>query len=113
MLKPALMTLSERDRLLANGRNPDRDHVPVVKVFDPCGAATWLFTELDAAGTLFGLCDLGQGFPELGYADLEELQSVRGRLGLPLERDAHFSTDKPISVWADAARAASRIIEPV
>ena len=36
-----------RERLLANGAaEPETDAVPVVKLFDPCGAATWLLTEM-------------------------------------------------------------------
>ena len=42
-----LLTKTQREQLLVNGRNRDQDHRPVVKFFDPCGAATWLFTELD------------------------------------------------------------------
>ena len=87
------------------------DPKPVLKVFNPYGAATWLFTELDESGRLFGLCDLGAGSPELGYVDLAELESVRvfgGRL--PLERDRWFTADKPLSGYADAARAAGRIV---
>ncbi|RUX02585.1 DUF2958 domain-containing protein, partial [Mesorhizobium sp. M8A.F.Ca.ET.059.01.1.1] len=38
-------------RLLANGAaETETDHVPVVKLFNPIGAATWLLTELDADG---------------------------------------------------------------
>ena len=47
----------------------DSDHVPVVKFFFPIGAATWLVTEMDPDENdhLFGLADLGMGFPELGW----------------------------------------------
>ena len=47
------------------------DFVPVVKLFTPDPGAIWLLTELDPddADTAFGLCDLGLGCPELGYAD--------------------------------------------
>jgi hypothetical protein len=44
-------------------------------------------------GLAFGLCDLGMGCPELGYVSVMELQSVRGKLGLPVERDRHFEAD--------------------
>lgn len=55
-----LLTPDLRQRLLANGRERDVDHVPVVKFFNPVGTGTWLATELDADGdTLFGLADLG------------------------------------------------------
>lgn len=101
-------------RLLENGAAPDgTDHVPVVKFFDPCGAATWLITEAvpHEPDTLFGLCDLGMGFPELGYVSLTELKSVKGRLGIGLERDVFFSACFPLSIYAQAARTAERIVE--
>jgi hypothetical protein len=47
----------------------------------------------------------------LGYVLISELESVRGRLGLPVERDLHFEADFTISVYARAARAAERIVE--
>ncbi len=74
---------------------------------------TWLFTELDEDGdTLFGLCDLGQGSPELGYASLSELESVKfPPFGLGIERDAWFKPTKTLSVYAEAARKAGRIVE--
>jgi hypothetical protein len=33
----------------------------------------------------FGLCDLGMGFPELGWVDHLSLVELRGSLGLPIE----------------------------
>lgn len=90
---------------------PEPDHKPVLKIFNPCGAATWLITESipDDPDRLFGLCDLGMGSPELGYVLVSELVSVRGRLGLPLERDLHFTADKTIGQYADEARKAGGI----
>lgn len=106
-----LLTPDLRKRLLANGANPG-DHVPVVKFFNPLGAATWLISEMDAnRDTLFGLADLGFGCPELGSVSLSELASVRLPLGLCLERDCHFSATHPLSVYAEAARAQGCITE--
>lgn len=111
-----LITDAQRAQLLANGRrtieNEDFDPLPVVKLFTPDASATWLLTEIDPddEDRAFGLCDLGQGFPELGYVSLAELQSVRGRLGLPIERDLHFTADKTISAYAREARLAERIV---
>lgn len=103
-----LLTDELRAQLLANGRQRDTDHVPVVKFFNPLGAGLWLATELDADGDiLFGLTDLGE--PELGYFSLEEIASVRLPFGLGIERDILFSGDFPISVWAEAAREAGSI----
>jgi hypothetical protein len=118
-----LLTNELRDKLLANGREQakvkgtrsERDFWPVVKLFYPAGAATWLLTELDPddPDIAFGLCDLGHGFPELGSVCISELQSFRGRAGLGIERDLHFEARAPLSRYADAAREAGRIVEEV
>ena len=106
-----LLTPGLRDRLLANGRLRDVDHVPVVKFFNPVGAATWLATELDEDhDTLFGLADLGFGCPELGSFSLLEMASVRLPFGLGIERDLYFEGSFPLSVYAEAARLAGRVV---
>ena len=111
-----LITETLRVQLLANGQqsldNDNFDPPPVVKLFTPDAGATWLLTEIDPDDHdhAFGLCDLGQGFPELGYVSLAELQSVRGRLGLPIERDLHFVATKAISAYTQEARRAERIV---
>lgn len=99
--------------LLRNGAAPEADHAPVVKLFDPTGAATWLLSEMlpHNPDLLFGLCDLGMGYPELGYVSLTELESVKGRLGLGIERDVHFAGRFPLSVYAEAARRTGAITE--
>jgi hypothetical protein len=105
-----------RAQLLANGRQSLADEgfdpPPVVKLFTPDAGATWLLTEMDPDDHdhAFGLCDLGLGFPELGYVSPAELATVRGRLGLPVERDLHFKADKPISAYAREAGMAGRIV---
>jgi hypothetical protein len=107
-----LITKEIERRLLENGRRPDEDHRPVVKFFDPCGAATWLITQMDPdePDILFGLCDLGLGFPELGPVRLSELESVKGRLGLGIERDLYFEARYPLSVYTEAARVVGSIV---
>lgn len=105
-----LIPPNQRTALLANGRRStageDIDPHPVVKLFTPDANATWLLTELDPGepDRAFGLCDLGLGFPELGYVALSELRALRGQLGLPVERDEHFIADRPLSAYADVAR---------
>ena len=113
-----LLTPTLKDQLLGNWRANDEagldspDFQPVVKLFAPDARATWLLTELNPADEdiVFGLCDLGQGEPELGYVSLQELKTVRGRLGLPIERDLHFEPDKTLSQYAELARQARRIV---
>ena len=105
-----LLTPELRERLLANGRERDADHIPVVKFFNPIGEGVWLATELDEDGdTLFGLADLGE--PELGSFSLAEMIAVRLPLGLGIERDILFEGLMPISVWAEAARRRGSIRE--
>lgn len=112
-----LLTQSMRESLLRNGRlttactedgKAEPDFIPVVKLFTPDAACTWLLTELDHddPDIAFGLCDLGLGFPELGCVRITELEAIRGKLGLPVERDLHFHSDKTLSAYADAARVA-------
>lgn len=103
-----LLTRTQRAQLLANGRQRGADHVPVVKFFNPFGEGVWLATELDEDGdVMFGLADIG--CPELGSWSFSELESIRLPFGMGIERDLLFTGDFPISVWAEAARAAGSI----
>ncbi|WP_085462569.1 DUF2958 domain-containing protein [Mesorhizobium australicum] len=103
-----LLTPDQRDQLLANGRQPGGDHVPVVKFFNPVGVGTWLATELDADNdTCSGLADLG--FPEIGSFSLEELAALELPFGMHIERDVFFTGAFPISAYAEAARETGSI----
>jgi hypothetical protein len=114
-----LLDSHSRAALLENGRQQQAvrgtahevDFEPVVKLFTPDAAATWLLTELDPdePDLAFGLCDLGLGAPELGYVRISELERIRGRFGLPLERDRYFRPDRTLKVYADLAREAGAI----
>jgi len=62
--------------------------VAIVKFFTPDSNWTWYATEFDGDDLFFGLVE---GFEkEIGYFRLSELQSVKGVLGLPIERDMYF-----------------------
>ena len=108
-----LITSAQREQLLANGAERGADHTPVVKLFNPCGAGTWLVTELDPedAFVAFGLADLGFGCPEAGSFSIEELEAFKGPFGLGIERDLYFEGKFSLAVYAEAARAAGRIVE--
>ncbi len=112
-----LLPKSILDRLVANFREnqqslSEADHWPVVKLFTPDALFTWLFTEFDPIEELFfGLCDLGMGFPELGYVSLAELSELRGAIGLPVERDRHWQARGTLSAYAEAAFKAERIVD--
>lgn len=111
-----IITKEQQAKMLEQGRaNAARaggiDFKPVIKLFTPDANATWLLTEMDPENPdlAFGLCDLGH--PELGWVSLTEITSVRGPLGLPIERDRHFTPTHPISIYAEAARRAGSIVE--
>ena len=80
-----LLTGTQRDRLLANGRQRDQDHIPVVEFFNPLGDDVWLATELDADGYIvFVLPDLGS--PEqVGLIEIER----RTKRDVFPDRDCH------------------------
>ena len=110
-LRAVLSANADAHRAAQAALAAEPDPVPVVKLFNPMGAATWLATELDEDGdTLFGLADLGFGCPELGYFSLSEIASVRLPFGLGIERDIGFETPHSLSVWADAARRTGSIL---
>ncbi len=75
--------------------NEFREAIAYVKFFTPDSNWTWYATEYDPEKKMF--FGLVEGLDtELGYFSLEELQSVRGPLGLKIERDIHFE-ETPLS----------------
>ena len=59
-----------------------------VKFFTPDSSWTWYATEFDGEDTFFGLVEGHE--KELGYFSLKELKSVKGPMGLSIERDLYF-----------------------
>jgi hypothetical protein len=119
-----LLTKSIYEQLLRNGRTKaeraeqgrsEADFLPVLKLFTPDANCTWLLSELDPdePDMAFGLCDLGMGCPELGSVRISELESVRGRFGLPVERNRSFTASHTLNVYARAAWNACCITENV
>jgi hypothetical protein len=112
----ALITPEQRAQLLANGAaygtDENFDPLPVVKLFTPDAAYTWLLAHAEPAcpEVAWGLCDLGLGYPETGFLYLGEAVIVRGRLGLRVERDLHFTARKPLSAYARDAQRAGMIV---
>ncbi len=110
-----LITDDQRGTMLANSKlyesDPDFNPVPVVKIFSPVGAATWLLCSLDRGDPDIadGLCDLGFGCPELGSVRITELESVVLPLGLRPERDLYFKPSKTLSQCAEDARGRGHI----
>jgi len=96
--KMKLLTKEIKNRLpkLYSQENVE-DPIVHIKFFHPCSTFTWYILEFDGEDTFFGkvvshLCPEG----ELGYFSLSELESVKGPLGLGVERDLYFQP-KPLS----------------
>ena len=87
-----LLTKALKDRFKKVGRQEafGNDATVVAKFFTPDSNWTWYATEYYPKDkTFFGLV---HGFEkELGYFSLPELESVRGPMGLPIERDRYWS----------------------
>lgn len=66
--------------------------LPAVYLYIPNIEARWVLWEFDRAeDTAFGLCDLGHGFPEIGYVSLTEMEGLE-RKGYPIHQDWTVST---------------------
>ena len=107
-----LVTAEQRQRLIDNWNLEGDALRPVVKILSPVGSATWLIASMNPRDedTLYGLCDPGLGYPELGYMRLSELQSTivgvppTGSAALGLEQDLYFKPSHLLSAYAEAAR---------
>jgi len=80
--------------LYYNDKNkvPIEDVVLQVKFFTPDANWTWYGAEFDGKDTFFGYVKGHEN--EWGYFSLSELQSVRGPMGLKIERDMYFKPKK-------------------
>ena len=79
--------------LHSNEGQPLGDRTVVAKFFDPTGRYTFYMIEYDPKDRLaFGwaVSPLGSECDELGYASIDELEEVKGALGLGIERDTAF-----------------------
>lgn len=104
-----LITKAQMVKLCKNGKSGQEDHKPVVKLFTPWTGCTWLLSEKVDEDRFFGLCDLGHGYPELGYVSLKELEGIRGPAGIKIERDMYFQPVKRLSEYAKEAKSEGRI----
>ena len=87
-----LLTKTIKEKMVKNHNDQDgtKDFKAVLKLFDPTGSSTWYLSELDPETNIaFGLCDMG--YPELGYVSLDELSTLKVKMGLGIERDLYFT----------------------
>jgi len=107
-----LITKEIMNKLESNSRMEIRSQCkPWLKLFNPAGGGTWLISEIEDDGDrMFGLCDLGVGYPELGYVSLQELKSLSLPFGLTIERDKFFEPTKTLDEYAKEANENQRIV---
>jgi len=89
------MKIKEALKKLPNLYSTDskKGDLPAVYIFVPGTNVTWVLWEYSPTeNEAFGLCDLGFGFPEMGYVDIDEMESVKGPLDLPPEMDESINT---------------------
>lgn len=94
-----LITKELKTRFKKIGSQADKeDPIVIMKLFNPNGVGDWWITEMYPEDRiLFGFANLGDlDCAEWGSVSLDELESFRGRFGLGIERDLHW-TEKPFS----------------
>lgn len=89
------------------GTGREKDYQPVVKLYDPLGAAEWYLTEVDEDGLAFGLCYIFEY--ELGYVDLNEMADLKIEGQPRIQQDLEFEAVKTLSAYADEGRRTGRI----
>lgn len=80
-------------------KGSDMNQLVVAKFFDPTGSWTWYLMNQDPADLDY-LWGIVKGFEiELGSFSLSELSSVKGALGLGIERDKYFTPVPAKEIW--------------
>lgn len=114
-----LVTKGLEKDLLQRGRkaliDENYESRPVMKIFGG-SSATYLVAEIDPRepDQMFGLADLGHGFPEMGYfsrSDIEE--AMVPPLNMPFERDLYWQPNGTLEEYARASRSERRIVDRV
>jgi hypothetical protein len=97
-LKRPLLTDATRASLVRNGA-ASGDRYPVVRIYMHAGPCNWLLSyilpyESDLA---YGLVDLGTCAPFLSLVSLPRLAEMSDPRGYPLQLDADYSAEQPLS----------------
>ena len=91
------MTKALEKRFTKVGRQENiKDPIIIAKFFNPTGGGTWFASEYNPKDKIFfGYASIfGDHCDEWGYFSLEELEDYKGRFGLGIERDLHFTETK-------------------
>lgn len=105
--KVAMLLANYEIQLPLKGTPAEVDFIPVVRLFNPVGAGTWILSECDPEGIAFGICDIH--YAEMGYVAMQELWELRLPGGIHIEEDLHWTPTKPLSHYVADAKAGRRI----
>lgn len=111
-----LLTNGTRRKLIAaheRGQETGESSPAIVKLFNPAGAETWYISEgyedENEGWILYGFCNLGDPTcAEFGSVFLKELEGIRLRWGLRIERDLYF-TPRPLAEIAEVIKDGGHI----
>jgi hypothetical protein len=101
--------LASLPKLYSTDDIPLEEKIAVCKFFDPCGRYTnYVFEgepqeDGDVLFFSYVVSPLGPDCDEMGNTTLFEMQSVKNRFGLGIERDLHFRPTKMGEILAKAA----------
>lgn len=103
-----LFSPAQRTTLLANGSRPGTDHRPVVRLYVPDTADSWLLARIDPLHPhlAFGLADTGPHPPELRPIDLRALEASHPSVTC----DRYFRATQSLTAYAKDARRHGRIV---
>jgi len=94
-----LMTDALIKRLAQLGDQDVPDPIIAAHFFDPCGSADWYVTAYyPEDNVIFGWAEIVPGMGEWGYTSVAELQSIKGPLGIGIERDLYWKERKASEV---------------
>lgn len=107
-----LFTNEQYKLLLENGAEKNKDHAPVVKLTMPEAGYVWLISAIVPGETniAYGLTDLRDGRPEMGYIYLPEIMQQAKELELKLSHEPNFSGEFSLSVYARLAEKSGFIV---
>lgn len=109
-----LMTEEVKKRFEKQGNTEDMkaEEIKIIaKFFNPCGQGTWYCFEYDPKDKIFVAYVnlMGKEFAETGSVSLEEIESVKGPLGLGIERDKFFGFNHTLKEVMDTVQRGEHI----
>lgn len=86
--------------LYTTENTPPEEVKVILKLFNPCGSATWFITEYDPEERIaFGYVDLfgDSTCAEIGYFSIDELEKIKTGFGLGIERDIYWDSSTTLA----------------